>query len=202
MSQGIATLRSVAHHFISQQMGADMLAESLAAIRVIRPGMTLYPRAIVEAILLSEGSIGSAQLVAQLLGFRNRFQLARLLKREGLPPLHRLAAWTTILSWVRAAERDSTCLFRLAYRSHRHPAACYRLVKEVTGLSWTEVRRRGSAWVERRLIMEFRKTVDLTRPRPGAPVVTCRPKMLMSSRAYRSSETHGSRARQNSRRAL
>ncbi|HXI64822.1 MAG TPA: hypothetical protein VNH14_09965 [Gemmatimonadales bacterium] len=132
-----------------------MLAESLAAIRVIRPGMTLVPRAIVEAILLSEGSIGSARIVAQLLGFRNRFQLARMLKREGLPPLHRLASWTTILSWVRAAERDGVCLFRLAFRSHRHPAACYRLVKEVTGLSWTEVRSRGSRWVERMLMKEF-----------------------------------------------
>src|SRR2546425_11762938 len=123
-----------------------MLAESLTAIRVIRPGMTLFPRAIVEAILLAEGSIGSAQLVAQKLGFRNRFQLARLLKREGLPPLHRLAAWTTILSWVRTAEREGACLFRLAFRWHRHPAACYRLVKEVTGLPWTEARRRGSGW--------------------------------------------------------
>jgi hypothetical protein len=132
-----------------------MLAESLAAIRVIRPGMTFYPRAIVEAVLLSEGSIGSARFVAHLLGFRNRFQLTRLLKREGLPPLHRLAAWATILSWVRAAEGDGACLFRLAFRSHRHPAACYRLVKEVTGLSWTEVRRRGSRWVERMLMKEF-----------------------------------------------
>jgi len=117
--------------------------------------MTSLSRAIVEAILLSGGSIGSAQLVAQQLGFRNRFQLARLLKREGLPPLHRLAAWTTILSWVRTAEQEGACLFRLAFRWHRHPAACYRLVKEVTGLPWTEVRRRGSRWVEQMLIKEF-----------------------------------------------
>jgi hypothetical protein len=133
-----------------------MLAEPLALIRAIRPRMTVYPRAIVEAILLSEGSIGSAKLVANLLGFRSRFQLARLLKREGLPPLHRLAAWTTILSWVRAAECEGICLFRLAFRSHRHPAACYRLVREVTGLSWMEVRGRGSQWVEHMLVKEFR----------------------------------------------
>lgn len=135
-----------------------MLAETLATIRVIRPGMTLVPRAVVEAILLSEGSIGSAQLVARSLGL-NRFQLARLLKREGLPPLHRLAAWTTILSWVRAAEGDDTCLFRLALRSHRHPAACYRLVKEVTGLSWKDVRRLGARWVERMLMKEVRRGI-------------------------------------------
>lgn len=146
-----------------------MLGEPLAAIRVIRPRMTLFPRAIVEAILLSEGSIGSAQLVAHLLGFRNRFQLARLLKREGLPPMHRLAAWATILSWVRAAERDGTCLFRLAFQSHRHPAACYRLVREVTGLSWREVRERGAAWVERKLVKEFRHALpqDAALRRPG-----------------------------------
>lgn len=146
------------------RIGANMLAESLAAIRVIRPRMTPFPRAIVEAILLSDGSIGSAQFVAHLLGLRNRFQLARLLKREGLPPMHRLAAWATILSWVHAAERDRTCLFRLAFRSHRHPAACYRLVREVTGLSWTEVRKRGAAWVERKLLKEVRRACQRTRP--------------------------------------
>lgn len=115
----------------------------------------MLPRAIVEAVLLSEGPIGSTRRVAGLLGLRNRFQLARMLKREGLPPLHRLAAWTAILAWVRAAERDGMCLFRLAYRSHRHPSACYRLVKEVTGLCWSEVRARGAEWVERRLMAEL-----------------------------------------------
>lgn len=132
-----------------------MLAEPLKRIRVVRPEMTLLPRAIVEAVLLCEGSIGSARLVARLLGLNNRFQLARLLKREGVPPLHRLAAWVAILAWVRAAEHDGTGLFRLAFRSHRHPSACYRLVKEVTGLCWSEVRGRGAGWVERRLLAEL-----------------------------------------------
>ncbi len=136
-----------------------MFEEPLARIRVIRPGMTLFTRAIVEAVLLSEGSIGSTQLVARLLGLKNRFRLARMLKREGLPPLHRLAAWATILSWVHAAEQDGTCLFRLAFRSHRHPSACYRLVKEVTGLCWSEVRARGVDWVDRRLMDELRASL-------------------------------------------
>lgn len=143
------------HDLNAKRLGADMLAEHLATIRVALPGMTLLPRAVVEAVVLAEGSIGSTRLVARLLGLRNRFQLARMLKREGLPPLHRLAAWTTILSWVRAAEQDGTCLFRLAFRSHRHPSACYRLVKEVTGLCWSEVRARGAEWVERELMNEL-----------------------------------------------
>jgi len=40
--------------------------------------MTLYPRAIVEAVCLSEGPIGSADEVALHLGLKNRFTLARL----------------------------------------------------------------------------------------------------------------------------
>jgi hypothetical protein len=123
-----------------------------SAIQATRPAMPFVPRAIVEAILLTEGPIGSAGVVAGTLGLGSRFRLARLLKREGLPSLHRLAGWVTVEAWVSAAEREGTSLFRLAYRSHRHPSACYRLVKEVTGLSWMEVRKRGSGWVRRQLI--------------------------------------------------
>jgi len=116
--------------------------------------MTLYSRAIVEAVCLCEGPIGSARDVARQLGLKNRFCLARLLKREGLPPLHRLAEWATVLSWVVAAERDGVSLCWMAFRSRRHPSACYRLVKEVTGLRWEEVRARGSRWVQRQLLAE------------------------------------------------
>jgi hypothetical protein len=131
-----------------------VLAQSLTAIRAARPGMTLYSRAIVEAICLSEGPIGSAQQVARHLALPNRFKLARLLKREGLPPLHRLAEWATVLSWVVAAERNGVSLCWLAFRSRRHPSACYRLVKEVTGLRWEAVRARGSRWVQHQLLQE------------------------------------------------
>jgi len=122
--------------------------------------MTFHARVIVEAILLSERGIGSACVVARGLGLKSRFELARLLKREGLPPLHRLAGWATVLSWVLAAERGSTSLYRLAFRSRRHPAACYRLVKEVTGLGWDLVRAKGSQWVERRFILEVARPRD------------------------------------------
>jgi len=127
--------------------------------------MTLYSRAIVEAVCLSEGPIGSADEVALHLGLKNRFTLARLLKREGVPPLHRLAQWATMLSWVVAAERDGVSLCWMAFRARRHPSACYRLVKEVTGLRWDEVRARGSGWVQRRLLAEFARRVSGP-PRP------------------------------------
>ena len=134
-----------------------MLTHSLNAIRAILPQLTPLPRAVVEAVLWVEGPIGPARAVAEELGLRNRFTLARLLKGAGLPPLHRLAEWTTVLSWVAAAERNGSSLCRLAFRSGRHPSACYRLVREVTGLSWKAVRERGAAWVERQLIHEVRR---------------------------------------------
>ncbi len=135
-----------------------MLSQPLNAIRTLRPGLTLPSRAIVEAVCLAEGSIGSADEVARTLGLKNRFTLARLLKREGVPPLHRLAGWATVLSWVLAAEQSGVSLCWLAFRSGRHPSACYRLVREVAGVRWEIVRMRGSRWVQRRLLEELRKT--------------------------------------------
>src|SRR5580765_7347184 len=111
-----------------------MLAHSLAVVRAVRPDLPIFARAVVEAICLTEGPIGSAQEVARHLGLANRFQLARLLKHEGLPPLHRLAEWATLESWVLTAERDGVSLCHIAFRSKRHPSACYRLVKELIGL--------------------------------------------------------------------
>lgn len=136
-----------------------MLGTPLSAIRATRPTMPLYPRVVVEAILLCEGPIGTAQAVARELGLPNRFKLARLMKREGLPPLHRLAAWATVLSWVQRAERQGVSLCWIAFRSHRHPSACYRLVREVTGLRWEAVRSKGSVWAHR----QFLKVLDTVR---------------------------------------
>lgn len=136
-----------------------MLSQSLNAIRTLRPGLTLPSRAIVEAVCLAEGSIGSADQVARALGLKNRFTLARLLKREGVLPLHRLAGWATVLSWVVAAEQNGVSLCWLAFRSRRHPSACYRLVREMTGVCWETVRVRGSKWVRQRLLAELRKSM-------------------------------------------
>jgi len=117
--------------------------------------MSLYPRAIVEAICLCEGPIGPADQVARQLGLPSRFKLARLLKRAGLPPLHRLAEWATVLSWVATAEREDVSLCWIAFRCRRHPSACYRAVKEVTGLRWESVLARGSGWVQSKFLSEI-----------------------------------------------
>jgi hypothetical protein len=105
----------------------------------------------VEALLLTGGDLGTAEELAPLVGARNRFGLARFLKREGLPALHDLAGWMRVLGWLEMAERSGCSLCQLAFRAKKDPAICYRTVKRITGQSWTMLRRRGS----RRLVAEF-----------------------------------------------
>ena len=118
--------------------------------------MRLRARAVIEAVLLTKGPIGSAQAVARALGLSNRFQLARLLEHEGLPPLHRMTEWVTVLNWIESAEREDVSLCWMAFRSHRHPSACYRLVKKVTGHGWEYVMAMGAAWGLRHFLHELR----------------------------------------------
>lgn len=139
-----------------------MLTATLAEVRRICPHLTIRSRAIVEAILFVEGSVGSMAALSGRLGLRNRFALERLLKRDGVPSLRRLVGLVTVLSWVKSAERDGVSLCHLAFRQRRYPSACYRLVREATGHRWEEVRKHGSHWVELRLLEEFRRMETLT----------------------------------------
>lgn len=125
-----------------------MLVQLHSDLAAILPRAHPLARAVIEAVLLREGSIGKAEIVAHELGLPNRFHLARLLKRAGLPSLRRFAGLVEIDSWVSSPERTGKSLFELAVRAHRHPSACYRLVRELTGLTWGQVRKLGSRWVE------------------------------------------------------
>src|SRR5258705_13843990 len=116
--------------------------------------MGLRANAVVEAIFLAKGSIGSAETVARELGLKNRFRLARFLESEGLPPLHRLTEWVTVLNWIGLAESDKVSLCWMAFRCHRHPSACYRLVKKVTGPGWEEGLTKGSEGTPRQFLRE------------------------------------------------
>ena len=133
-----------------------MLAHTLAVIRALHPDMAPIPSAVVEAICLAEGPIGSADEVAKRLGVSSRFKLGRLLRQAGLLPLHRLAEWATVESWVATAERDSVSLSHIAFHAKRHPSACYRLVKKLTGVGWEEVRVLGVAWVQNEFTKKLR----------------------------------------------
>ncbi len=146
-----------------------MLRQLLSEIRRIRPDLDLNSRIVLEAVLLSEGPVGSADRVSRFLGLHSRFKLGRVLKRDGLPSLRHLSAWALVLSWVERAERDGASLCNLAFRSHRHASACYRLVRETTGLRWAEVRSLGSAWVRQRILEHFPQRPCTSPPVPLSP---------------------------------
>ncbi len=107
------------------------------------PRLSLCGRAIIDAALLNGGSIGTAQDVAHHLGLRNRFALARLMTREGLPPLKDLAAWASVLTWVDRTERTGCSLCEQAFRVRKDPGFCYRTVNRITGRRWQE---HGLTW--------------------------------------------------------
>lgn len=132
-----------------------MLDHVLVAIHNVRPHLTLPARAVLDAIVLAKGSIGSADEVARLLGMKNRFQLARLLRRERLPSLHRLTEWIALLGWIDAAERQRKSLCSMAFHSNRDPSTCYRLVKRLTGRGWEHVQAKGGGWVLQRFLREL-----------------------------------------------
>ncbi len=128
-----------------------------------RPDLSFRSRAVVEAVFLCGGSIGTAQQVAPHLGLHNRFELARFLKREGLPPLHDLAAWASVLAWMDRSEHTGCSLCQLAFGAKRDPAVCYRTVKRITGLQWRDLRRKGLAWVVDRFVARCGTNADASR---------------------------------------
>ena len=125
-------------------MPEDMLASLLHAAL---PWVSPQGRAIIDALAPARDRIASPSLLAVRLGFRDRHHLARMLRREGLPPYAELAAWTRLLAWTVAWEDAGTSLSRSALDTLTDPAVCYRAVKRLTGIRWREVCKRGTPWV-------------------------------------------------------
>ena len=132
------------------------------------PGLTPNGRAVINTLVCDNGRVGSAQALCQRLGLRNRFQLNRLLQREGLPPYEELAGWVCVFYWMLRADAGdgSESLRSLADHAHMEAASCYRLVRRVTGRSWRELRRVGTQEVMR----SFAKAARSALARPAGTV--------------------------------
>ncbi len=120
-------------------------------LRTALPELSPRSRAVVATLGCFNGDVPPAADVATLLGLRSRYQLARALRREGLPPFEELAGWARVLYWLFQAERTGASLHCLARRARLDAATAYRLVRRVTRLRWTELRRLGIAAVAQRL---------------------------------------------------
>jgi YVTN family beta-propeller protein len=115
------------------------------------PWLSGRGKAVINLLVCDNGRAKSADTLAARVGLRSRFQLARLLRREGLPPYDVLTGWVSVLYWRLEAERTDTSLVELARRCNVDPAISYRLVRRVTGARWSELRRVGTGDLLRRL---------------------------------------------------
>ena len=104
------------------------------------PWLSPRGKAAINFLVCDNGRAASAERLASSLGLRNRFQLARLLRSEGLPPYDDLTAWVSLLYWRQEAERTDSTLVDLAERAHITAETSYRLVRRITGLRWSDVR--------------------------------------------------------------
>jgi DNA-binding beta-propeller fold protein YncE len=107
------------------------------------PTVSPASRAVISTLGCVNGKTSCAGEIATWVGLRNRFQLARALRRDGLPPLEQLAGWARVLYWVLTAEATGATLRQLAMGDDMDPAVAYRLVHRLTGLHWSEVRNNG-----------------------------------------------------------
>src|SRR5207302_10760009 len=89
------------------------------------PGLSPDSRAVVRVLGCCNGQLTPTS-VAQWLGLRTRYQVARLLRRGGLPPLEDLAAWTRVLGLLRQAESTGGSLLQPVRRGGRGPSRAYR----------------------------------------------------------------------------
>lgn len=107
------------------------------------PHLSADGRAILSALGCHNGHFSGPAELATWLGFHDRYQLTRALRREGLPPLEELSGWARTLYWMLESETSGASLRELAGREQLDPAVAYRLVRRVTGRRWSEVRREG-----------------------------------------------------------
>ncbi|MGE5762251.1 MAG: hypothetical protein ACM37V_18005, partial [Gemmatimonadota bacterium] len=80
------------------------------------PWLSAQGRAVISALVAANGQIESATAMAARIRAGNRYRLARLLRREGLPPFGQLADWIFVLQSVWEAEATGVPLLRVARR--------------------------------------------------------------------------------------
>jgi hypothetical protein len=132
----------------------DTVASYLLTILVIRLGPLSPDAAEILNALTVRGVFFSADGFARSLGMRDRHQLAHALQRSGLRGLRTIAGWIKVRLWLMEAECGAVSLCHAALEGAEYPGSRYRLVKQVTGLVWSELRSRGLGWAVEELVRE------------------------------------------------
>ena len=131
------------------------------------PHLSYNGRALISALGCVNGRTPGSQELASWLGFHDRYQLARAMRREGLPPLETLGGWARTLYWLLESETSGATLRKLAERDNLDPAVAYRLIRRITGRRWSEIRRDGMALALLRFREKCRDRLAVASPAPA-----------------------------------
>src|SRR2546422_8036326 len=96
------------------------------------PWLSADGRAAVNTLICDNGRVGSARALCERLGLRSRFQLGRLLRREGLPPYEELAGWGSVLYWMLRSDTRGSALRSLAAQTRIQTSTADPLVRAGT----------------------------------------------------------------------
>ena len=140
------------------------LAEQL---HTLLPHLSHAGHQVLAAVANQAGLIGGVNRLLPQLGLQSRHCLARLLQREGLPPIEELCGWMTVLFLLYNHEQTHTSLYQLALENRRHPPTCYRTIKRITGKTWGQAVSEGFHFA---LISFLQRCGDLRRSRAGIAV--------------------------------
>src|SRR5258705_13861566 len=97
------------------------------------PHLSYNGRALISALGCVNGRTPGSRELASWLGFHDRYQLARALRREGLPPLETLGGWTRTPHWVLQSATSGVTPRDLGQRDNFDPPVAYRLTGRITG---------------------------------------------------------------------
>jgi hypothetical protein len=123
----------------------------IALLAAFIPSISDTSKSVIAKLVRGHGRLVSADVLARSLGLRTRHQLRHTLMSDHLPTPRELAAWIRIFLWMIEYEEHRTAIARAALEEGQDPSIRYRLVRRITGLDWTEARKRGSTW----LLVEF-----------------------------------------------
>jgi hypothetical protein len=102
------------------------------------PRLSNTGREIIALLADSGGRIECPDSFATGVRLRSRHQLARVLRREGLPQIEELCAWVKVLRLLLEWEHTHRSLYAMAIDASFYPPTCYRLIKRVTGKTWRQ----------------------------------------------------------------
>ena len=118
-------------------------AQSATALQQAVPWLSPHGHDILGALVACEGRTRPVEAFAHNAGFTSRHQLARVLQRDGLPPLEELGAWIYVLERLWDWEMSHVSLCKSALWSGEDPGDHYRRVQRLCGVRWSEARAMG-----------------------------------------------------------